>query len=135
MFGIIFTSPVFRAAILALAGICANLFAGSFVFEITKIKDGQQFLDWSVSLHTYSLWFLMVIFMITTIYGIQITRSDEAERRRFLTDADVRQELIKELIKPTIEQARRDIKSGRFRSVDELAELLSPRSPDHRDGR
>jgi hypothetical protein len=88
---IIFGHPFSKAVGLGLFGILGNVFAGSYVFEITKSDhNGVQFLDWRATPHSYSFWALFVVLLLAGAYGIGMARF-ESRVRRALTNAAVRQ--------------------------------------------
>jgi hypothetical protein len=122
---LLFDHPLVKAVGLGLFGILGNVLSGAYIFEITETVGGVQSIYWSHSLSSPSFWGLLVVLTLMSLYGWGLTRY-ETKIRKALTDADVLEIALQELLGPMIEAAKADIKSGRLRSMDDVKKMFGP---------
>jgi hypothetical protein len=98
--------------------------AGFYVFEITK-NDAQhgQFLDWRATPHTQSFWALASVLVLMGLYGWGAARF-ERKIRRALTENDVRERVLEEMLAPLLENAKREVRDGKIRTLDEVMAMF-----------
>jgi uncharacterized membrane protein len=121
---LIFKHPFAKAVGLSLFGILGNVFAGAYVFEITKINiDGHQFLDWEATPNSHSFWVLVLVILLMGAYGLGMARF-ERHISKELTEGEIKQRVIEALLEPTLRAVRKDIDEGRLWKMDDVMELM-----------
>ncbi len=125
----LFEHPLIKAFGLGLLGILGNVFAGAYVFEITETANGTQFINWGDSLHSRSFWALLMVLVLAGLYGWGLARS-ETRVRKALTEADVLRIALQELLTPMIEAAKKDIKEGKLRSMEDVRKMFRSEGDD-----
>jgi hypothetical protein len=123
---VLFGHPLVKAISLGLFGILGNVLAGAYVFEITKQGATGQFIGWWASPHSRSFWLLVGVLLLMGLYGWGMTRF-ETRARKAATEADVLGIALEKLLGPMIEVAKKDIKEGRIRSLDDVKKMFGPR--------
>ncbi len=120
----LFEHPLVKALALGLFGLVGNVLAGAYVFDITE-NDPQtgQFLDWWASPHSWSFWGLAAVLLLMGLYGWGAARF-EARVRKALTQADVRQRVLEELLDPLLDAVKKDIREGKVKSMDEVMAMF-----------
>jgi len=122
---VLFGHPLVKAFGLGLFSILGNVLAGAYVFEITRQGSAGQFIDWSDSPHSRSFWLLVGVLLLMGLYGWGMTRF-ETRARKAVTEADVLGIALEELLDPMIEVAKKDIREGRIRSLDDVKKMFGP---------
>jgi hypothetical protein len=122
---LLFDHPLVKTIGLGLFGVLGNVFAGAYIFEITKTVKGVQVLDWADTAHSRSFWVLVVVLILMGIYGREAARY-ESRIRKGVSEANVLDIALGELLGPMIEVAKRDIKHGRLRSMEEVKKIFVP---------
>jgi hypothetical protein len=125
----LFAHPLAKATGLGLFGILGNVLAGAYVFDITRLVDNLPFIDWRASLRSRYFWALIVILLIMGLYGWAMARF-ETRVRKALTEADVLEIALQELLGPLIEAAKRDIKDGKLRSLEDVKKMFGSAKGD-----
>ncbi len=123
---VLFGHPLVKALSLGFFGILGNVLAGAYVFEITKQGATGQFIGWWASPHSRSFWLLVGVLLLMGLYGWGMTRF-ETRARKAVTEADVLGIAPEKLLGPMIEVAKKDIKEGRIRSLDDVKKMFGPR--------
>ena len=92
--------------------------------NITK-NDPQtgKYLDWSASPHSWSFWGLAAVLLLMGLYSWGAARF-EAKVRKALTQADVRQRVLEELLDPLLDAVKKDIREGKVKSMDEVMAMF-----------
>jgi hypothetical protein len=120
---VFFGHPLVKALCLGLFGILGNVLAGAYVFEITNQGPSGQFIDWPDSAHSRSFWLLFGVLLLMGLYGWRMTRF-ETRAKKALTEADVLGVALGELLHPLIEMAKKDIKEGKMRSLEDVKRMF-----------
>jgi hypothetical protein len=119
----LFAHPLAKATGLGLFGILGNVLAGAYVFDIIRLMDNVAFLDWRGSPRSRYFWALIAVLLIMGLYGWGMARF-ETRVRKALTEADVLEIALQELLGPLIEVAKRDIKEGKLRSLEDVKKMF-----------
>ena len=119
----VFGHSVARAFGLALLGIASNVLAGAYMFEITKVRDGAQFLDWRHSPESNAFWSLVVVLLLIAAYGWGMARS-ELKARTAMTPSEVRDRIMERLLNSLLKAVDKQIASGTVGSMDEAMKLF-----------
>ena len=127
----LFDHPLLKAIGLGLLGLVGNVLSGTYIFEITTARDGVQTLDWSATPYSRSFWLLLVVLLCMGLYGWGAARH-ESRMRRALSESDVLGIALQELVGPMIEAAKRDIRDGKLRTLDDIKRIFGSESGDHR---
>jgi hypothetical protein len=125
----LFEHPLGKGFGVGLLAILGNVLAGAYVFEITKTdpKFGP-YIDWLDTPHSRSFWALVAVAVLTGLYAWGIARF-ESRVRNALTNAELRQRAIEELLPVVLQKAKEDVLAGR---VTDLDTLMSRVEIDHR---
>ena len=126
----LFGHPLIKAVTLGVFALLGNVFAGAYVFEITKSKPKLgQFLDWSATPHSRSFWALVSVLVATGLYSWGIARYEKLRVGKLLTQADIQSHVIEELLGPLIENARKDIRDGKVRTLSDVMATFQLNDP------
>ena len=99
------------------------MLAGAYVFEITRQGPSGQFIDWGASAQSRSFWLLLGVLLLMGLYGWGTTRF-ETRARKALTEADVLEVAFGKLLDPLIEVAKKDIREGKIRSIQDIKRMF-----------
>lgn len=120
---VLFEHPLIKAVALGLFGILGNVLAGAYVFEITETANGVQFINWQASLHSRPFWALFLVLVGMGLYGWGMARF-ETRVRKALSEADLQAIALQELLGPMIEAAKKDIREGKLRSMEDVKKMF-----------
>lgn len=127
---LLFNHPLLKALGLGLLGLVGNVLSGAYIFEITTTRDGVQNLDWSATPYSRSFWLLLLVLLGMGLYGWGAARY-ENRMRRALSETDVLGIALQELVGPMIEAAKRDIRDGKLRTLDDIKRMFGSEPGDH----
>jgi hypothetical protein len=114
---LLFGHPLSKAIALGVFGLLGNVFAGAYIFDITKIDGhGTQYLDWGASPHAVTFWGIVIVLLFMGMYGWGMARSDAV----LLGQADLQQKMLRDLTDTLIESGRSQIQAGKITSFEEL---------------
>jgi hypothetical protein len=119
----LFAAPWLRVTVPILLGILANVFAGAYIFEITRTLNNEPFLAWKETYHSIGFWCLVGIAVVA---GIYTRRSLAYERER---DTDILRFRDKDYILSILFEAQTrsrvaEIDSGKNYTFAELEEMV-----------
>jgi hypothetical protein len=121
-------APWFRVTVPIFLGILANVFAGAYIFEITRTSNNQPFLAWTETHHSVGFWCLLGVAIVA---GIYVRRTLAYERQR---EEDISRFRDKDYILSILYEAQTrarvaEIEGGKSYTFAELEQMVFGKEP------
>jgi hypothetical protein len=116
-------APWVRVTVPIFLGILANVFAGAYIFEITRIADNLPYLAWKETYQSIGFWCLVVIVIAAGLYArrmLAYERQRESDIMRF-RDKDY---ILSLLFEAQTRSRVAEIEAGKNYTFAELEEMV-----------
>jgi threonine/homoserine/homoserine lactone efflux protein len=122
--------PLARAIDYASLTALGNVLANVYIVDLSASTVNEtQRPHWSFSLHELSFWLLVLVVLLTGLYGWATARHDR-RLRRDVASADLAARAANGLFGTLLERAAEDIRAGKIRSMAEVENMFRSRGGD-----
>jgi len=116
-------APWLRVTIPILIGILANVFAGAYIFEITRTSNNHSFLAWHETHRSVGFWCLLGVAIIAAVY-VRKTFTYERQREEDISRFRDKDYILSVLYEAQTRARVAEIEAGKSYTFAELEEMV-----------
>jgi hypothetical protein len=119
----LFANPWLRGGVPVCIGILANVFAGAYIFEITRSANNITYLAWGETFNTISFWGLLLLAVAGGLFTKKLLSYESTRDNEIMKFRDENY-LLAKLYETQLKADIARIEAGRHYTYSELREIV-----------